>query len=123
MKINVATARITGLAKPFYYFEHRDSYVFDIMFEDTSTLMFKNLPFIEVGETEEEAISNYNKFLQNFENANIHEGDDVAVIFEDDGCVRAIARIGVNVWIDVDDKFKMKSFEELGIDITLLKVW
>lgn len=53
-KINIATARIKGLKKPPYYFNHLCYYAWDIMFEDTSTLLFDNLTFIKVGNTTEE---------------------------------------------------------------------
>ena len=53
-RVNIATARIKGLKNSPYYFEPRCYYAWDIMFEDTSTLFFNNLPFIKVGNTEEE---------------------------------------------------------------------
>ena len=52
-KVNIATARIKGLEKPPYYFDHYCYYAWNIMFEGTSTLFFNNLTFIKVGNTEE----------------------------------------------------------------------
>ena len=46
----------------------------------------------------------------------------MAVIFEDDGSVLAIGRIGQDVWIDTKDKFVKKTFAELNINIESLKV-
>ena len=52
--VNIATAQIEGLAKSPYYFEHHCYYAWDIMFRNSSTLIFNNIPFIKVGDTEEE---------------------------------------------------------------------
>jgi len=121
-KICIATARIKGLTKSPYYLEHHGYFAWDIMFYDTSTLMFDNLPCIEVGNTVEEAVNFCNQLKENFKQGNIHDGDKVAVIFKENGHVRAIGRIGQDLWVDVDDKFVKKTFEELDIIITSLKV-
>lgn len=80
-EVNIATARIKGLEKPPYYFEHHCYYVWDIMFEDTSTFSFRNLPFIKVGDTKEEGEIFCNQLKENFKEAHIYDGDKVAVIF------------------------------------------
>ena len=121
--VNIATASINGLTKSPYYFEHHCYYAWDIMFEDSSTLSFDNLPFIKVGETKKEAETFCNMIKDNFKKAYIHEGDKVAIIFEKDGHVIAIGSIGKDMWIDVTDKFVKKTFKELNINITSLKVF
>lgn len=93
-KVNIATARIKGLKKPPYYFDHRGYYAWDIMFEDTSTLLFNNIPFIYVGNTEEEAEIFCNQLKENFKEAHIYDGEKVAVIFGDNGRVLAIGNTG-----------------------------
>lgn len=122
-KVNIATARIKGLEKPPYYSEHYCYYVWDIMFEDTSTLSFRNLPFIKVGDTKEEGEIFCNQLKENFKEAHIYDGDKVAVIFGDDGCVLAIGSMGEDAWIDTTDKFVKKTFAELNIVIKSLKVY
>ena len=122
MKVNIGTARITGLTKPFYYFEHRCCYAWDIMFKDTSTLMFNNIPFIEIGESEGQAKFKHTQILRNFEEAHIHEGERVAVIFRDDGVVVAIGNLGQNVWIDCFDNFCPKPFGGLHLKVNGLIV-
>ena len=122
-KVNIATARIKGLKKPPYYFDHHCYYAWDIMFEDTSTLFFYNLPFIKVGNTEEEGEVFCNQLKENFNEAHIYDGDKVAVIFGDDGRVLAIGNTGEDAWIDTTDKFVKKTFAELNIVITSLKVY
>ena len=122
-KVSIATARIKGLKKAPYYFEHTGSYVWDIMFENTSTLLFNNLPFIKVGNTEEEGEVFCKQLKENFKEAQIYDGDKVVVIFEDDGHVLAIGSTGKDLWIDVTDKFVKKTFAELNIAIESLKVY
>jgi len=122
-KVNIATARINGLTKAPYYFEHHDYYAWEIMFSDTSTFAFHNLPFIKVGDTQEEGEVFCNQLKENFKEAHIYDGDTVAVIFGDDGCVLAIGNRGEDAWIDTSDKFAKKTFAELNIVITSLKVY
>ena len=52
--INIATARIHGLNRPPYYFDHKCFYAWGIDFSDSSTLFFNNLPVIKVGDTKEQ---------------------------------------------------------------------
>lgn len=93
------------------------------MFYDTSTLQFNNLPFIKVGDNEEEAETFCDQLKENFKQAKIHNGDKVAILFETNGFVRAIGNIGQDLWIDVDNNFLKKTFKDLGIIITSLKVY
>ena len=122
-EVSIATARIEGLTKPPYYFEHHCYWAWKIMFSDTSTLGFRNLKFIRLGKTEEEGEFLCNQIKENFKQAHINDGDKVAILFESNGRVRAIGRIGWDLWIDVKDKFAKKTFEELNIVITSLKVY
>lgn len=121
-KINVATAQIRGLTESPYYFEHNCFYAWKIMFSNPSTL-FLNLPVIKVGNTKEEGEIFCNQLKKNFNEAHIYEGNKVAVIFEDGGCILAIGNIGEDAWIDANDKFVKKTFAELNIDIKSLKVY
>ena len=121
-EVNIATARIEGLKKAPYYFDHRCYFVWDIMFSDISTIEFYNLQCIKVGDTEEEGKLFCEQLKNNFEQANIHDGDKVAVLYGANGRVRAIGCIGQDSWIDAEDKFVKKTFEELDIIITSLKV-
>lgn len=121
-EINIATARIEGLTKSPYYFDHHCFYAWDVLFSHTSTLLFKNLPYIKVGDTEQEGEIFCNQLKENFKEAHICDGDTVAVIFGNDGNVIAIGCIGNDLWIDTTDKFALKTFEELNIVITSLKV-
>ena len=122
-KVSIATTRIGGLTKSPYYFNHHGYFAWDIMFSDSSTLGFHNIPRINVGDTEEEAVEFCNQLKENFEQAHIHDGDKVSIIFKANGLVRAIGCIGEDLWIDADDKFVKKTFEELNIVITSLKVY
>lgn len=121
-EISIATARISGLDKTAFYSWERCYFAWNIMFFDTSTTLFSNLAFIKVGDNHEEARDFCNQIKNNFKQAYIHDGDKVAVIFDEHGYVRAIGCIGKDLWIDVDDKFVAKTFKELNIKINSLKV-
>ena len=123
LRVSIATARIKGLNKSPYYFQHRGYYAWDIMFEETSTLLFSNIPFIKVGDTEEEAERICNQLKENFVEARIHDGEKVAVIFGEDFHVMAIGCIGEDMWIDTRDKFTKKTFAELNVVITSFCVY
>lgn len=122
-KVNIATARIKGLEKAPYYFEHHCHYTWDIMLEDVSTLLVYNLPFINVGNNEEKGKIFCDQIKENFEKAHIYDGNKVAIIFGDDGNVLAIGKIGEDAWIDTTDKFVKKTFAQLNINIKSLKVY
>ena len=93
------------------------------MFQDTSTFAFHNLPFIKVGDTEEECKIFCNQLKESFNEAHIYDGDKVAVIFGENGDVIAIRSIGEDSWIDTTARFVNKTFEELNVIITSLKVY
>ena len=119
----IATARINGLNKLPYYFKERGFYAVDIKFTDSSTLLFDQVPFINIGNTREEAKTIWSLLKKNFSDAHIHNEDKVAVIFNMFYQVVAIGNIGNDVWIDVINGFSKKSFRELNITITSLKVY
>ena len=121
--VSIATARIKGLNMFPYYHEHFDFNAVDIYFEDTSTFRFYNLSGIKVGNNKEEVEHFCNILKSHFNEAHIHDGDKVAVIFGDDGVVLAIGKPGEDAWIDVTDLFVKKTFAELNIVITSLKVF
>lgn len=121
--VSIATARIKGLNMLPYYNEHFCFYAVDFFFEDTSTFIFSNLSVIRVGKNKEEGKCFCDLIRNRFNEANIHDGDKVAVIFGDDGRVQAIGKPGEDAWIDVTDTFAKKTFAELNIVITSLKVF
>ena len=120
--VKIATARIKGLRRSPYYSHEEGYYVWDIMFERCSTLYFNDL-FVKVGNNEEEGKTFCEQLKKNFNQAHIFDENKVAVIFGDDDCVLAIGNIGEDVWIDATDKFVRKTFAQLNINITSLKVY
>ncbi len=121
--LSIATAKISGLESSPYYFNSKCYWAWNIMFNKSSSLLFNNLPFIYLTkDSEEEAIKCCNELKSQFASADIYDGDKVAIMFREDGSVRAIGRIGVNAWIDVEDNFTFKTFAELNIAITSLTV-
>ncbi len=123
LNVSVATARITGLKKKPYYFEHKCYYAMDIMFQDASTIWVHNIPNINLGDNEEHALGAYERITKTFEYAGIHEGDTVALLFTEVGYVFAIGRTGSDTWIDAKDHFSLKKFSDLNCIITGLSVY
>ena len=122
-KLNIATGRIRGLKDSPSYYEARCFYSWDITFHDTSTFLFDNI-FIKVGKEKEESEIFCNQLKENFKEAQIYDGDRVAVIFDEEGSVLAIGSTREeDVWIDTTDKCVKKTFAELDIIITSLTVY
>ena len=121
-KIHLALVNIHGLNSEPYYFSHRCFYVWGIMFSNAPVFALNNMPYIKVGDTPDEAKRYCNKIKCNFSKAMINDGDSVAVIFGNDGCARAIGRLGKDLWIDVTDNFSIKTFKQLNVSITSLTV-
>ena len=120
MELCIATAKIKGLDTPPSYWDHHCDYVWSITFEEPSTFV-GNLAFIELGNTLEEAMDNYFLFKDNFDRALICEGDKVSILFANS--ILAIGCIGEDSWIDVRDKFSLKTFKEFKIKIDSLNVY
>ncbi len=116
-KVSEATARMNALSDPPFYWPHACIYAWNIILEDTSTLMFRHPSFFKMGDTLEEAVEYCNKVKEIFKEAGIHDGDMVDLLFERDGHVRAIGNKERNVWIDLNDKFATKTFNQLGVVI------
>ena len=64
-----------------------------------------------------------NFILSTLEQVNIQHGDNIVVIFDEEGNILALGKKNEDVWLDVTDGFQKKSFAELNIDITSLKVY
>ena len=121
--VNITTARIEGLEKEPYYFEHKCYWAWDIIFSTPNTFAVKNLTWIKMGDDSKEADKFCNMLKRNFKKANIHEGDKVTLVFETHGRVIAIGSIAQDKWIDVRDKFAVKRFKDLNIIVKKLKVY
>ena len=121
--INITTARIRGLNSPPFYFEAMCYYAWNLTFSCASHMFFHNLSFFRVGDSKEEGEITCNKIKKNFKKACIFEGNKVAVIFGNDHNIIAIGHTGKNLWIDVRDNFSKKTFKELNIVVTSLKVY
>ena len=119
----IVTATIKGLKDNPYYFDAKCFWTWDIMLEKPSALFVENLPFIYLHEdSEKEAIKFCKKLKANFKKTGIFEGCRVAIITN--GChPKAIARIGSDSWIDVENKFVVKTFKELDLQFDNLKVY
>ncbi|MBE5822274.1 MAG: hypothetical protein E7311_06810 [Clostridiales bacterium] len=124
-RIVIATAEIKGLEKGPYYFDHHCFWAWSLRFENPSSLCaFRNLPSIYLSLDKQEASKVCAQFKKAFEKANIHEGDTVALICNTKGDILAIGRTNSDIWVDVyQDRFTVKTFKELKLNISSLKIW
>lgn len=121
MKVSITTGRITGLKGEKFYC-CRNCYQWLITFTETSQANFCNSVNVYLGEWEEEAEKILNQYKKNFENAEIYDEDEVAILYSENGGIFAIGKLRKDIWIDVNDQFTAKSFSKLKVFITGLKV-
>lgn len=121
MKFSIAAATIFGLdMEPHSRFK---SFTWDITF-CRQTAQFNPITFGNVGENFEEAQKYCAPIKAKFEEAGVKPLSKVFVLFETETLnVCAIGTSGGEKWIDVQDGFTLKTFEELKIDITSLIVY
>ena len=73
--------------------------------------------------TGDEALETFLNLKATFAALDISDGSEVIVLYNDDGKILAIGAIGTDAWIDTNDNYKIKSFKDLNIIITSLKVY
>lgn len=124
-RIVIATAEIKGIDKDPYYFEHHCYWAWSLMFENPSNLLsFNNMPVIALSCDEDEAREICDTWKKAFEKANIHEGDKVVLICNTKGEILAIGATYSDIWVDVyQNKFTVKTFKELKLNVSSLRVW
>ena len=118
-KFCITTARIIGLNNNSILCVDNCVFLGSIYFLEAGSKL-KNYSCV-LGNYLKEAQSLWENVKDMFAKAHIHNGDKVNVIFREDHSVRAIGSIKQNLWIDVDDKFAKKSFEELNITVSSLE--
>lgn len=121
--MNVALGKIRGLDRPKYYCKEKGRYHWWLHFTDTTTSRFHNLAGIYLSEDEDEAEKVLQQFKKNFKAVGIKEDMEVIVLFEDDNFVYAIGLPERDLWIDVNDQFIVKTFGELDVLATSLKMY
>ena len=112
--MKIATARIHGLESSPYWFGEHCHFAWDITFSEHSEFFaFINIVGINMGKTKEEAEEFCDGIKENFKQANIHENDEVTVVYGRDGLVIAIGKKEEKSWIEVNNKFSKRSFEAI----------
>lgn len=123
---NICTATALLYISPVYWNESSTSYCFDITFQNLSYFLLENLHSNLEGLSQDEAANFYEEVKTYFKTGGIWSGTPVSILFSD-GQILAIGAHGKDVWYDVRDGVSpvatKKSFSELGIDITSLKVY
>lgn len=103
----IGKARIRGLNKSPFCFKHRCCYAWDITFDASHKLYFKPVVKIIMGKTLKEAKQTYKQAKKLFKAAHIHNNDEVVVLFDQNGDIRAIGSDGQNCYIDVVRKISL----------------
>lgn len=116
MELCITTCRIHGLNKNPYYSIERSRFFWDLTLSDISTnIRLENLVHIMVGKNPKEAYQYCNYLKMRFREFHINEGDEVFIMFTEDGSLRAIKSNEKDLWIDADDKFTKKNFAYLKV--------
>ena len=125
MNVNIKIAQMLCMYDTICFLsDAEEHFLAGISYDDTLVCKVgKYKPSPDDEPREETTDSIYNFILSNLEQVNIHDGDKVAVIFDEEGNILALGKMKEDVWLDVTDDFKKKSFAELNIDITSLKVY
>lgn len=111
---STATGKILGLNQEPYYFDHHCYWASSITFDDISDLCVKNMSVIRMGDTLEEAKEFWDNIKENFKKAGINNRDKVDIIFNiKTGEPVALGNEATKLWIDVEDKFTLKSYRGL----------
>lgn len=124
-KVGIAKARIKGLTDG--NFKRDDTWLFyttHIFLDQISSIYFKPLANIKCGNLFEESQKFHSKLIHQFDSIGIHNGDEVVVLFEKaNSNIIAIGKTESNKWIDVNDYFKIKVFNDFNLFISDLTVY
>lgn len=114
-RIGLTTATIYGLEENVYYCEEKLFWAWDIRFKTLPCFTFKNM-LLYMGKTEQEANVTKQRILTSLNKLKISENTKVPVIFDDDGVI-AIGINNTDSWIDVRDKYQLKTFNMLNLNL------
>lgn len=121
MRFSLATATIFGLdMRPH---TRNGVYEWSITF-CRQTVVFDHIDFKYLGNNMEEAEKTCIPIKEQFLKAGIESCESVVVLIDaETSKIRAISKKGSEYWIDVQDKFALKTFDELKINVTSLIVY
>ena len=126
-RVNIATAKV-NYGWVHFFGSTKNYYSMWLETDDSRDFLYNGLDYIALEPIREKSVpeEKLGDILERknrlFE-ANLRPGTEVVVLFEDDGQVIAISKKGDKKWMDVRDKFTSKTFGELGIDATSLRVF
>ena len=123
-EVGITKTRIRELQENFIFKEGNFPY--------TSRISFDEIPFeladitnFHYGTTSyDRALALHSETIRQFDSIGIHNGDEVVVLFEKaNSNIIAIGKPESNKWIDVNDYFKIKVFNDFNLFITDLTVY
>ncbi len=123
-RIVIATAKIEGVEKEPYWFDHHCYWAWSLRFTEASNIFaFYNKPVITLSKDKDEAWKICDKWKKAFKKADIHEGDTVALICNTKRDILAIGSLSRDCWVDVyQNIFTVKKFKDLKINVSSLIV-
>lgn len=123
MRAGMTTARICGLKGSIYYHRRLSRYVWNVTFEGAATSIQKYW-IMEAGkDDEEEEVKKYQEEItKKLGELEIFNGNKVAILFDSQGEVFAIASLGKDKWVSIKyGNFVIRSFGDFNV--TSLKVY
>jgi len=118
--VGIIHTRIRSIANSIIWNKGLGFYCTNINFENNIPL-FSNTFRIKCEKYHKCAVEFQDRIIEQFHLADIHNGDEVAILFEENMAI-AISKLGSSKWIDVND-FEIKRFSDLDITITDLTVY
>lgn len=123
---NLCIATATLHFSDIYWFNKHCYHAFDITFENSSTVFFNNLMFLNAGFDQDSAEDFLKAVKEYFKLANIVDGAPVSVLFSGQQII-AIGARGCDLWIDVRKGVYCRtaplSFAGLGLNIKSLELY
>ena len=126
--IIIGSAKINGLTKDPVFNRHKCVWFWEFYFSKSScpfTTCFEHSHFIKVGESDntfEESKAFCDELKKKIVDMGISEGERVLVIFGDYELV-AIGKKREDLWLDINDQFTLKGFDDFNIIPKSLEVY
>lgn len=118
--LNITQTGIHGVDKDEVHFKEG---IWTLFFCLPHTTKLRNrVMTLDYGDTDEERSEFYKAVEESLKQAGIRNMQSLHVIYDDDGFICAFKAVDGDKWIDVKDKFKVKTSKELGITFDILNV-
>ena len=121
MKFYITTAKIKGVFEKPQIVKEGNSFERKLDFYALPLCTINKEYLIKEGDNFLSSIEAFKRHCSSFIHADISDDDKVAIIYCDNK-IFAMARERNDKWIDFTDDFRIKTFSELGLDISSLTI-